>query len=228
MPPKAPRTIDELVRDYAPLIRSFINGKNKDNSTQLDADEFEQKIYIKCNKTNIFEKYDPEKASFNTYFRRILLNYYYNEVRKQENEDKKIIKVLDDQTFEDKPDDDPVYIFNKDFSIEISEDLAELLLQWIDEIPDMKARLSIKVKLYPLIRFTADEMLFMAENAGVAPDTIEELLTKMHNEKPGQSPGLRDVDAAKLLGYRSFTTQRDRAVRKHLIPRYTLYREGNQ
>ena len=229
----APKTFDEFVREYTPEIQGFIRFKNSKNSTKLDPDDFFQDVLIKFDKSKILDKYDPERgASFRTFFFRIINNFYNTVIRIQAEEDKSLCalpdsydKIIDGRQADNNPD---TFLKTSEIFVCIDNEDLKIVLDLIENIPDVKERLSIKLKSYPFIRLNDEEMNYMVKTSGIKKKQFVSELKRMFEAKAGERAGLKDKDAAKLIGYASFTNQRERAVRKHIISQYVYMKSRKE
>ena len=213
----APKTFDEFAKKYTPRIKSYILAQNNKNSTKLDPDDFIQEVLIKFDREKTLNKYNPEKgASFNTWFNRIIYNFYCTAIRKKGEHDAKFFSMPENQKISNTD----TYLKTDTQYILSNKDDRKLILNIIENIPEVRTRLSIKLKAYPLINLNSEDISFIAEKTGLAKNNIKDGLEKMYNKKPGDRPGLKDTDVANLLGFKSFSTQKERAVRKYVIPQY--------
>ncbi len=228
-----PKTFNEFARKYTPRIRNYILARNKENSVKIDPDEFVQEFLIKFNKKNTLEKYNPERgASFDTWLYRILYNSFCTSFRLKKEENEEVFNLPEnyEKFISDHKKDSNTerYLKTRDAFICISEEDIELILNFTEDISDVRERLSIKLKAYPYIDLNDEDLDFMAQKTGIEKKYLPDELKKMYGTKPGERAGLKDKDIARLLGFSSFTNQRDRAVRKYIIPQYKYMKSRKQ
>ena len=156
----APASFECFVRDYTPQVRTSIAYRNRNNPTRLADDDLVQEFFAKWLREDTLLKYDPGKASFETFLDRVINNFYISEIRKQAKLEKRELIKGSEPVDENKE--------NCQSAVEPAEELFGseddylLVMRVIDAIPRVEERLLVKLKLYhPGIPLCDDETGFL-------------------------------------------------------------------